>query len=56
LHYCVAKASYLYEAVRQKLTGEGDTTAFCKALMETDGVLDIAALAKPPDEVEEKTR
>lgn len=38
MRYCVVEAAVLYEAVKAKLEGHGDSAAFCRALMGTEGV------------------
>jgi hypothetical protein len=43
MRYCVVTATDLFDAVRDKLEGKGDATAFLKRLIETEGVFTHAA-------------
>lgn len=38
MRYCVVEAAALFEAVRAKMEGRGDAEAFCRRLLETEGV------------------
>jgi hypothetical protein len=38
MRYCVVEASQLFEAVRAKLEGRGDTAAWTRRLIETEGI------------------
>jgi hypothetical protein len=49
MRYCVVEATRLFEAVRDKLEGRGDAAAFCKRLIETEGIFsDVEARATAP--------
>ena len=37
MRYCVVEAADLYDALIDKMKGGGDSAAFCRALMETEG-------------------
>jgi hypothetical protein len=38
MRYCVVEATALFAAVRDKLEGNSDASAFCRGLVETEGV------------------
>ena len=41
MRYTIVQATDLFEAVREKLEGKSDGKAFCKLMMETEGVLTV---------------
>ena len=41
MRYCIVQASDIFDALRQKLEGKSDGKAFCKLMLETEGVLSV---------------
>ena len=41
MHYCIVQASDLFNALRDKLEGKSDGKAFCRLMIETEGVLSL---------------
>jgi hypothetical protein len=54
LRYTIVQASDLFAALREKLEGKSDGKAFCRLMMETEGVLSmpepVGAAAASEDE------
>ncbi len=48
MRYCVLRATDLFDAVRQQIEGDFDKAAFCRQIMETEGVLTLES--KPETE------
>ena len=57
MRYCIVLASDVFNALRDKLEGKADGKAFCKLMMETEGVVRLPepAGAAASSEDEEKT-
>jgi hypothetical protein len=49
MRYCVVQTSDIYDALIEKMKGEGDAAAFCRALMETEGFYRKPAPAAQPE-------
>lgn len=50
MRYCVVEAADVYEALKAKLEGGTDSAAFCRALIETEGIYKPAAPAAEASE------
>ncbi len=49
MRYCIVDSAQLFDALRDQMEGKGDTKAFCRRLMETEGVF----RPQPPEEAGE---
>ena len=54
MRYCIVDSAQLFHAMRDQMEGKGDAKAFCRRLIETEGVFQPQP-GEAPGESEEET-